>query len=327
LVADNTVSRETSGERKTEENGPRIIDYGESTYRRDFWVKGREYEDLAERIALRRTLPRHGQRLLELGAGFGRLAPLYEGYDEVVLLDYSESLLQDASKTCGTDGFRYAACNWYHLPFADATFDTIVTVRVLHHAEDLPALFKEIARVLAPGGVYVLEFANKRNLKAIARYALRRQTWSPFAQEPVEFYPMHWDFHPRWMRAQLERVGLRVESQLTASHFRAGFLKRAFPARWLAAADGALQWTGRYFQWTPSVIMKARASGATESLAGRPLYRCPHCGDAPTLTDAGLRCTCGRVYPVREGSIVDFKNPTVKNSANPPQSTPRAQSF
>jgi len=200
---------------------PRIIDYGESTYRDDFWAKGREYEDLAERIALQRLLPPRGGRILEIGAGFGRLAPLYQGYDEIVLLDYSEALLQDARKVWGDAKTRYAAANWYELPFADGAFDAIVTVRVLHHAEDLPALMREIARVLAPGGVYALEFANKRNLKAIARYVLRRQAWNPFSLEPVEFHPLHWDFHPKWMRNLLRSLGLSVEQTLTVSHFRA----------------------------------------------------------------------------------------------------------
>ncbi|MDH7488100.1 MAG: class I SAM-dependent methyltransferase, partial [Anaerolineae bacterium] len=172
---------------------PRIIDYGESTYKRDFWGEGREYEDRAERFALRRLIPLQGARVLEIGAGFGRLVSLYRHFREVVLLDYSDDQLRDARRTWGDDGIQYVAANWYHMPFADASFDAILTVRVLHHAEDLPALMDEIARILAPGGIYVLEFANKRNLKAIARYVLRRQTWNPFDPQPVEYHPLHWD--------------------------------------------------------------------------------------------------------------------------------------
>lgn len=287
---------------------PRILDYGESTYRQDFWGKGREYEDMAERIALCRLLPPEGGRLLEIGAGFGRLTPLYQGYREVVLLDYSESLLQDALSAWGTDKFRYVAANWYNLPFADGAFDTVVTVRVLHHAEELPSLLAQIARVLAPGGVYVLEFANKRNLKAIARYLLRRQDWSPFNREPVEFYPLHWDFHPLWMEAVLHDLGFTIEERLTVSHFRFAPLKRLAPARWLAAADAAFQWTGRWFQFAPSVLFRARTAGEPVPAGERPLFRCVACGDAPVATARGLECACGCLYPLRDG-ILDFKNP------------------
>lgn len=285
---------------------PRIIDYGESTYQQDFWAKGRDYEDMAERIALRRVLPPRGRRLLELGAGYGRLVPLYQGYDEVVLLDYSESLLADASRQWGTERLRYVAANWYSLPFGDATFDTVVTVRVLHHAEDLPALLREIARVLRPGGTYVLEFANKRNLKAVLRYAFRRQDWSPFAPEPVEFYPLHWDFHPEWMKARLRELGFSVERELAVSHFRAQPLKRLVPARWLARADGALQGIGRYLKFTPSLVYRARAAG-DGVLASPPLYRCPDCASPLEATDGTLACACGRRYAVGEDGIVRFK--------------------
>ncbi len=41
-------------------------------------------------------------------------------------------------------------------------------IRTLHHAMDAPGVLREVSEVLAPGGAFVLEFANKLNLKAIA---------------------------------------------------------------------------------------------------------------------------------------------------------------
>ena len=78
---------------------PPICDYEGSNYRTEFWEeRGRDYEDRVERIALRRLLPRRGYRLLEIGAGFGRLTNEYDGFDQVVLLDYSLSQLQYAQE-------------------------------------------------------------------------------------------------------------------------------------------------------------------------------------------------------------------------------------
>lgn len=288
---------------------PRIIDYGESTYKQDFWGEGREYEDRAERFALRRLIPQQGARVLEIGAGFGRLVSLYRHFREVVLLDYSDDQLRDARRTWGDERIQYVAANWYHMPFADASFDAVLSVRVLHHAEDLPALMDEIARILAPGGIYVLEFANKCNLKAIARYALRRQTWNPFDPEPVEYHPLHWDFHPRWMQDLLRARGFTMEQRLTVSHFRAALLKRIVPAAALARADATLQWTGRYFQLTPSVFIRARGAGAPTPPPERLRFRCPACGATPTSDAGGLRCdACGVLYPLRDG-IWMFKSP------------------
>ena len=64
---------------------PSICDYEGSNYRTEFWEnQGRDYEDKAERIALRRLMPRRGKRILEIGAGFGRLSSEYlAAYDQV----------------------------------------------------------------------------------------------------------------------------------------------------------------------------------------------------------------------------------------------------
>ncbi|MCA9907971.1 MAG: hypothetical protein KC519_04920, partial [Anaerolineae bacterium] len=78
---------------------PNICDYEGSDYRVRFWDgKGRDYEDRVERVALRRLLPTQGRRLLEVGAGFGRLTQEYHAYEQVVLLDYSLSQLQYAQE-------------------------------------------------------------------------------------------------------------------------------------------------------------------------------------------------------------------------------------
>ena len=83
-------ANDTTGSRPA----PQVMDYEGSDYQQRFWEEGdREYEDLAERIALQKLLPPAGQRMVEFGAAFGRLADLYGGYEQVILLDYSRSLL------------------------------------------------------------------------------------------------------------------------------------------------------------------------------------------------------------------------------------------
>ena len=81
----------------TQQNVP-VMDYEGSQWRTEFW-QGRQYEDAVERIALAKTLPARGTRLVEIGAGFGRLADLYRGYDQIILLDYARSMLKDAVTT------------------------------------------------------------------------------------------------------------------------------------------------------------------------------------------------------------------------------------
>jgi len=295
---------------------PPICDYEGSAYRTEFWGQGREYEDGAERAAVRNLLPPTGRRLVEIGAGYGRLAPLYSGYEEVVFFDYALSQLRQAQEMWGdaSPGGRpryvYVAGDFYDLPFAPGLFDTVTTIRTLHHAADAPAVLNGVAQILAPGGKFLLEFANKRNLKAILRYLLRRQEWSPFDLEPVEFAELNFDFHPAWMRKRLAEVGLRVRKQRTVSHFRLGVLKRLVPTGLLVALDRACQPTGALWQLTPSVFVRCEAG--TDKLAAPEgaFFRCTVCGATALVEDGEtLFCTdCGAYFVVR-GGIYDFKAP------------------
>lgn len=293
-------------------NEPRICDYEGSDYRTDFWEgQGREYEDLAERIALRRLLPPAGRRLLDIGAGFGRLAEFYHGYEQVVLLDYSRSMLRQAQARLGRDGrILYVAANCYALPFAADSFDAVIMVRVMHHVEEVPRLLAEVARVLIGGGSYVLEFASKRHLKAILRYLLRRQGWSPFDPAPYEFVAMNFDFHPAWMRERLAEAMFHVKRTRTVSHFRLPLLKRLVPAPILARLDGLCQPTGAWWQLTPSIFHHCILDKPPREASAELLFRCPACGGEELARKAGaLACSgCGRRWPVEDG-LYNFKTP------------------
>ncbi len=292
-----------------EQTSPPVLDYEGSTYRTDFWEgQGREYEDRVERIAIRRLLPETGGRLLELGAGFGRLTPLFEGYEQVVLLDYSRSQLEYARERYGDDGFIYVAANIYDMPFAPGVFDAATLVRVLHHLADPPAVFKAIRTLLRQNGTFLLEFANKQNIKAILRWWLRRQEWNPFTPEPVEFVELHYDFHPRYIREKLAEAGFSTGRMLTVSHFRIGWLKRLIPAGLLAALDSIAQLTGNWWQLSPSVFVLNTASGDDQTAPDGAFWRCPACGSYKLdESPEGLTCArCNAHWPKING-VYSFK--------------------
>ena len=290
---------------------PRVCDYEGSQYRTEFWEdQNRRYEDLAERVALRHLLPPHGNRLIEVGAGFGRLADLYAGYRQVVLMDYARTQLEEAQRYLGRDErFIFVVADVYQMPFVDDLFDALVMVRVMHHLADVPAALRELQRIIQPAGAAVVEHANKRHLKAILRWWLGRQNWNPFSLEPYEFAELNIDFHPAWMRRQLTLAGLKVDAARTVSHFRLPRLKRLLPPQLLARLDGLMQPTGRWFQYAPSIFLKARPQKISRGKASG-FFRCPHCL-TPDLQEhaVGLICaTCQRRWAFEEG-IYDFKTP------------------
>ncbi len=288
---------------------PPVCNYEGSDYQQRFWDEGqRAYEDAVEAIALKRLLPKQGDLLLELGAGAGRNTPRYQNYQRVVLLDYSRSQLEQAQRRLGDkDRYILVAADVYRLPFVDRLFDGGTMIRTLHHMAEPELALAQVRRVMASDGIFILEFANKRNLKAMLRYLIGKQTWSPYAKEPVEFADLNFDFHPKAVRRYLRDVGFEIEQQLTVSHFRVGFLKRYIPTRLLAGLDALLQWTGSLVQVSPSVFTRCRAVGGENQSAVKGFFQCPNCGEALEDMESDLHCeSCGKMWEYRNG-IYDFK--------------------
>jgi ubiquinone/menaquinone biosynthesis C-methylase UbiE len=296
---------------------PPICDYEGSDYQTSFWDKGgRDYEDRTEGIALKRLLPKHGHLLLELGAGAGRNTPRYLGFDRIVLLDYSRTQLEQAQARLGkSEKYIYVAADAYRLPFVAGLFDAATMIRVLHHMADASKALGQVKDVLGPNGVFILEYANKLNLKAILRYFLGRQKWSPFTLEPVEFAKLNFDFHPKAVRSWLENLDFSIEKTLTLSYFRVGFLKRIVPTSILVFLDSLFQWTGAWWQFTPSVFVKAVRRDARivppdshDNI--QSYFKCPDCGHSPLIDKTDyLECSsCGKKWGVRDG-IYDFREP------------------
>ena len=302
---------------------PPVCNYEGSDYQQSFWEQGgREYEDRAEAIALKRMLPtltqqggarESGKLLLELGAGAGRNTPRYTGFDRIVLLDYSTTQLAQAQEKLGrSDKYIYVAADIYRLPFLDRLFDSATMIRTLHHMADAPKALSQVRNILQPGGVFILEFANKLNLKSILRYLIGKQAWNPFTLEPVEFVKLNFDFHPKAIRTWLSDLGFSIEKTLTVSHFRLGILKRLIPAKLLAALDGLFQPTGALWQVTPSVFVRAKVKGNFQKIELPMnvigLFKCPICGSGD-LKDkqSHLLCPkCGARWSVNDG-IYDFR--------------------
>ncbi len=102
-----------------------------------------------------------GERLdgevLEIGGGSGAMAAeLLRKCPDVrlTLTDYDEVMVGTARTRLGEFGERVSVrqADATRLPFADASFDTVVSFIMLHHVIDGEAAVAEAGRVLRPGG-------------------------------------------------------------------------------------------------------------------------------------------------------------------------------
>ncbi len=289
---------------------PRICDYGDSTYRQDFWEgRGRAYEDIVERRVLARLLPQSGRRLLEIGAGFGRISAEYAMYDQVVLLDYSLEQLQYARRQLGDGRYLYVAADAYRMPFQAGAFDGATMIRVIHHFENVPAVLAQIRAALAGEARFILEYANKRHLKSMLRHLLGLNRWNPYSLEPIEFVELNFNFHPEYMRQQVASAGFDLRRLAPVSWFRLGLLKCSLPTGLLANLDGLLQRTGCLV--APSVFLDLRLpSGAAVLPAADPLalLKCPQSNTHLRLEGETLVSETGLRWGIRQG-VYDFRQP------------------
>ena len=225
---------------------PPICDYEGSNYRTEFWEgRGRDYEDRVERIALERLLPRGGRRLLEVGRGLWSADQRVRCFRSGRAAGLLALAVQYAQENLGRSArYVYVAADAYHLPFHPGVFDAVTMVRVLHHMANVEAVLTQVRRVLVPNGVFILEHANKRNLKSMVRHALKKQDWNPYDLAPVEFVELNFDFHPEHIRRELQRAGFDIQQRLPVSLFRLDQLKDNVPLDVLTRLDGLFQPSG-----------------------------------------------------------------------------------
>ena len=291
---------------------PPICDYEGSDYQTSFWEQGgRAYEDGAEVVALRRMMPARGKLLLDVGAGAGRNTPRYTGFERVVLMDYSVTQLEQAQAALGRDAARYiyVAADVYKLPFVPGLFDGATMIRVLHHMADPQDALAQVRESMQPRATFILEFANKHNLKAILRYWFKRQSWSPFESAPVEIIPLNYDFHPDAVKGWLAETGFRIQRMLTVSHFRIGFLKRLVPTKLLVWLDSIAALTGNWWQLSPSVFVQTETLGDSPQAETGSFFRCPACKEPlGEPAENVFSCGCGLRWGIEDG-IYNFKTP------------------
>ncbi len=113
----------------------------------------------------RRLLARARGATLEIGVGTGRNLDAYPPDADVIGIDASANMLARARRRADRLGvpIRIELADVQQLPFADATFDTVVATCVFCSVADPVAGLREVARVVRPGGqVLLLEHVRPR---------------------------------------------------------------------------------------------------------------------------------------------------------------------
>ncbi len=163
-----------------------------------------------------------GRRVLEIGSGTGRISrEIVEAGAELTILDVGPRLVGDVAGGVGCSG---VAGDALRLPFAEGTFDVIVSSECIEHTLDPWLAIREMCRVCSPGGAVCLTTPNRlwylamrasqkmglRDYAGIENWLYPRQAAAVMKSQgmtDITISGCHlWPFQIRFLRPALKRV-------------------------------------------------------------------------------------------------------------------------
>lgn len=151
-----------------------------------------------------------GKRVLDVASGEGYGSSLLaRTAASVTGIDVSADAVSHAEKKYGQSNLRYVAASCVEITEADASFDVIVSFETIEHITEHEAFMREVNRLLAPDGLFIISSPNrpeysdrtgykneyhvkeldKTELKTLIDQHLPAQRW--FAQRAA-FHSMVW---------------------------------------------------------------------------------------------------------------------------------------
>ena len=111
-------------------------------------------------VLLEMAQPALTDRVLDVATGTGNTALMIAPFvSSVIGLDMAVKMLDQAKKRVLEEGFANAEFlegSAEALPFADSSFSLVTSRHAPHHFRDVPKFLSEVARVLEPGGRFVM---------------------------------------------------------------------------------------------------------------------------------------------------------------------------
>ena len=238
-----------------------VADYNGYDYKKIFWEDpDRKYEDMADRMAIRRLLPQQMDTFVDIAGGYGRLADEYlPRTKSATLFDYSKTELAQAREMHGNK-IKTQPGDIYDLPFKDNSFDALMMIRATHHFKEMQKVSDELYRILKPGGIAVIEVANKKTLPKMVRYWTKKSEINPFSRDVAHLKDLNSDgfynYHPKYIEEVFQKSGFKIKKVLSVSNFRSAKLKKIFGTKNLVRMEKVAQKALAPIRFAPSIYYK-----------------------------------------------------------------------
>lgn len=276
----------------------------------EFWSGSqRRNLDELEHTLVRSLLPGSGQRIVDLGCGFGRLAECYlNSFQQVIMVDGSISLLRKAYEK--TNGLAvYIASDVRQLPFRKASFDAALLIRVFHHIDDSRACLSELHRVTGNDARFIFNYCNKQNAERVMHWLFRTKSRNPFTREPDSVGSTFISHHPKAVDELLREVGFKdikyyglgVMDRLTG-HYATSVGSTSFAEK----VAPFLAWS-KIAPWILCQAITRNNINLIEFGKIIDILQCPSCGGELSEVSQGYICLiCNMHFPFDDG-IIDFR--------------------
>jgi 2-polyprenyl-6-hydroxyphenyl methylase / 3-demethylubiquinone-9 3-methyltransferase len=176
-------------------------------------------------------LETEGLRVLDVGCGGGLLAEEVASLGcRVSGVDPSTESLAVACAHAEKEGLKieYVEAPGEDLPFEDGAFPVVYCCDVLEHVNDLGRTISEVARVAAPGAVFIYDTINRTWRSRLLMIKLS-QDWSSTAWAEPNLHDHDLCIKPDELEAKITAAGLEVRDRVG---FAAKSPPRALKAMW-----------------------------------------------------------------------------------------------
>ncbi len=165
-----------------------------------------------------------GRRVLDIGCGAGYgSARLAEVAASVTALDVSADAIALAQSLYPDAGVKWTCASATDLPYDSGCFDAVVAFEVIEHLSEWHKLVSEAARVLAPGGIFVVSTPNK------LFYAETRRESGP---NPYHEHEFEYDEFLEALRAGFGHTKIYLQDHVEGVGFRRGAELEARAEAW-----------------------------------------------------------------------------------------------
>ena len=202
-----------------------------------------------------------GIRILDVGGGLGGAARVLATELEaaITVVDLSQEFCDVGEMLSQRTGLSHLVSfrqgNALELPFSDRSFDAVWMQNAGMNIKDKPRLYREIFRVLRPGG----------------RFALQEIVAGPV--QPIH-YPTAWATDPSMsflisaadLRALMTKIGFREVNWVENPRISQAWRKRQFPS---ATSSGTLPPLGFHLFLGEDLLLKVQAAAARNNAEGR----------------------------------------------------------